>query len=1163
MSLRRFRRSAFAIVSGALAVSMAWAAPAGAAQHPALGNFGSANQPVFTGAKGVAVDQATGDVLVIDAAAGTVSRFHADGTPAPFSALGSNAIDGVGPEDGTPNGALKFNSGPGGAFQAQVAVDSSGGVADGDIYVTQFAANVVDIFSEAGKYLGQLTNEPNEEPVGFCGVAVDGMGDVFVGSYEPQLIYRYEPTSNPPTDGDRTASFATLPRPCNISAGVGPTDGALFVSPFRGAVYKLDAVTGEYEYEVAEGENNPTTSVDPVTGNVLIANGATVREIDASSPLGPRVISTIAVGREVEGLGVDGTSGHIYVSPSAVEVPQRLGATRLLEYGPLTPFAPQITAERALGVAGREATVEAKINPEGQSTAVQVEYGPSGSYGNVTAAINVGSGEELTPALVTLKGLTPGQTYHFRFVATNGVGTSRGSDQTFTTARVPGGEAGCLNSALRTGPAARMADCRAYEMVSPVEKNGVDISSLLSLNNNFVELDQTATSGERLTYSSLQGFAEPQGTPYTSQYLASRTPAGWSDQSITPSAGTNISNPSLRLALEFQIFSPGLCTGLLNHYADPPLAPGASEGAVTTYRWSDRSDCGTDPSGYETVSTVSPGGGEGENPPLIQGLSADEQCALYVPIEAGRYGNLYENCQGQNRQVNLLPDGTASSQGRVGTTVSGETMATLRASNYQGAVSTDGSRVYWSSAAIEGGSSSGAPLYVRVNAQEAQSSLGPGNECLEAVKACTVAVSEQPALFWGASPTGSRAIYTVENELYEFDLATGQSTRLASEVAGVMGVDAQATRVYFVSDEALSGHGTQGKPNLYLYDATKEGIARFQFIATVAPADANRESSNSAEVAMISLRPSFRAVRLSPDGLHAVFASRTPLTGYDNTDAVSGEPDLEVFLYDATADGGSGSLTCISCNPSGQAPRGINVEVEQNPFASAKNWAAALVPPYATSFYGSRVITDDGSRVFFDSYEALLPADTNGKEDVYEWEASGSGPAAAKCTEGSSSYSPANGGCLSLISSAESASDSEFVDASPDGRDVFFKTASSLVPQDPGLVDIYDAREEGGFPPAPGLSPSCEGEACQGPVSPPNDQTPASAAFSGPGNAVECAKGKVKKNGRCVAKKSSAKKPHKKKNRKKKNHKKKPQAKKKGKQTGGDGRANDNGRAGR
>jgi hypothetical protein len=62
-------------------IVLAWAhAAAAAPKHPSQGNFGSANEPTFTGATGLAVNQSTGDVLVIDSSAKTVSRWHADGT---------------------------------------------------------------------------------------------------------------------------------------------------------------------------------------------------------------------------------------------------------------------------------------------------------------------------------------------------------------------------------------------------------------------------------------------------------------------------------------------------------------------------------------------------------------------------------------------------------------------------------------------------------------------------------------------------------------------------------------------------------------------------------------------------------------------------------------------------------------------------------------------------------------------------------------------------------------------------------------------------------------------------------------------------------------------------------------------------------------------------
>jgi hypothetical protein len=134
-------------------------------------------------------------------------------------------------------------------------------------------------------------------------------------------------------------------------------------------------------------------------------------------------------------------------------------------------------------------------------------------------------------------------------------------------------------------------------------------------------------------------------------------------------------------------------------------------------------------------------------------------------------------------------------------------------------------------------------------------------------------------------------------------------------------------------------------------------------------------------------------------------------------------------------------------------------------------------------------------------------------------------------TIGGERFVEESGGCLSLISSGESAEDSELVDASADGSDVFFVTQSSLVSQDYGLRDIYDARVDGGFP-EPGSPPAeCEGEACQGAASSPAGVTPASAVFQGPGNAVDvrpvrCSKGKVRRKGHCVRKRKRAKHAH-------------------------------------
>jgi hypothetical protein len=155
--------------------------------------------------------------------------------------------------------------------------------------------------------------------------------------------------------------------------------------------------------------------------------------------------------------------------------------------------------------------------------------------------------------------------------------------------------------------------------------------------------------------------------------------------------------------------------------------------------------------------------------------------------------------------------------------------------------------------------------------------------------------------------------------------------------------------------------------------------------------------------------------------------------------------------------------------------------------------AAGWVPAWENNQYASRALSGDGRRLFFESSDRLSPLDTDGVTDVYEWEAAGEGT----CVEGSASFVPSAGGCIDLLSSGKSPRASIFLDADSSGKNFFFATLSSLLPQDYGLVDVYDAREEGGFPPPPPGKVECEGEACQSPPGPPGEATPASAAFGG------------------------------------------------------------------
>jgi hypothetical protein len=254
--------------------------------------------------------------------------------------------------------------------------------------------------------------------------------------------------------------------------------------------------------------------------------------------------------------------------------------------------------------------------------------------------------------------------------------------------------------------------------------------------------------------------------------------------------------------------------------------------------------------------------------------------------------------------------------------------------------------------------------------------------------------------------------------------------------------------------------------------------------------------------------------RVSSDGSHVVFMSAASMTGYDNRDAVTGARDEEVFLYGAE---GTGSLVCVSCDPSGERPTGASSIPGGTPYESN------------AAMYQSRVLSAEGSRVFFDSSDGLVPADSNGERDVYEWEREGVGSCRVS--------SGVNGGCVYLLSGGEENTEAQFVDASASGSDVFFITGASLVSSDPGLVDLYDARE-GASVPQGVSSPACTGSGCQGvPSAQPIFATPSSATFAGVGNfpptsvhgakpkqkkkPVKCKRGFVKnKKSKCIRKKA-------------------------------------------
>ena len=126
------------------------------------------------------VDQANGDIYVMEAGSGKLARFDSTGAPKTFTATGTNKLSG-------------FTTSP--EQRSEVSIDNSGGTTDGSIFVTRFQ-NKIDIFDREGVKVGELNGSGDFLGSFFsvCGVAVDQTnGDVYVGDNGlggPGVIYR-------------------------------------------------------------------------------------------------------------------------------------------------------------------------------------------------------------------------------------------------------------------------------------------------------------------------------------------------------------------------------------------------------------------------------------------------------------------------------------------------------------------------------------------------------------------------------------------------------------------------------------------------------------------------------------------------------------------------------------------------------------------------------------------------------------------------------------------------------------------------------------------------------------------------------------------------------------------------------------------------------------
>lgn len=642
-----------------------------------------------------------------------------------------------------------------------------------------------------------------------------------------------------------------------------------------------------------------------------------------------------------------------------------------------------------------------------------------------------------------------------------------------------------------------LPDGRVYEQVSPTDKNGNDAGGSTNEVAAYGGLDHyalAAPEGNGVLFEGSGPIGES-AAGYNLYFVAERSAAGWHTRGILPraterqSAGGGIItvqpervDPSTDLSHVIFKSSEGLFAPApypqcgYDHRGGEQLYLSGSDPFLAA-TWLERAQISNPiencAGGFGAESGAPVGGTTNFStvyftyPGTL--LPEDAARAPHAHGEGeGEEGNvdawgLYEYSAGVLKEAGVLPDGSLDPFGAVpAASVHGRALAGNQ-------VSADGSRLFFVSPdpescerednRRENNCSVDPPeLYVRENGDETQlvsrDMLLPqvGGLAASAPDGLTEMPNpnhgnveyreEHPGSDVFASSDGSQAFFQSEDQLtagapeglpgnttpktYDFDVDTGTLTYLPGVSGQIVAATANGSSFAFVNSSTSPAE-------LDLWSAGAGGGSITQ--VTPLPTGAS-------------------VARLSTDGSALVYMTAG-----------------QIYHYEVSTD----TLACVSCSPEGVAPGYVEMSPLQ---ANEGNYEAGL--QNHTGLVDEHGTSANGSRVFFDTTAALVPQDTDGVSDVYEWE----------------------NGTVYLLSSGRSTRPSYFLDNSEAGSDAFFATAEDLLPGDTdGAYDVYDARipHPGDNPPA-GAVP-CEGSVCQGPPRVPAPLAPpASATFSGLGN---------------------------------------------------------------
>jgi hypothetical protein len=1017
----------------------------------------------------------------------------------------------------------------------------------GDIYVASYGGDIegkqgrIDIFNSSGIFITEVLAP------GVTQVAVDGNGELYTLQLSPvtgvPTLRRFAPSTYDPSAGEVTyTNSSTLISgfPGRVSIAVNPEDDHVFINEGTrvtersaategngvlsddigsgvlgsslGASIAIDAAHNRLyvsDYLSAAGEGvvrifelaAPHTLIrtidgsktpggsfgtytaiaaDEATGGFFVYDGSEGQEEVLAFDEAGKYTSSIEYGIvDVEGVaeiwvdnGANSPNGGLNPEGRYLFVPSHpTGVGHVFAYAPLDIIPAEVLSASVAQVSRTDAELRATIEPKGATTTYTFEYTTQerfeaeGFARATVAGTGQIEGESIKVEVsAPATGLLAGTTYRFRVLAGNELNELNPDEAggTFTTYPAASPVPPCPNDALRTGFSAPLPDCRAYELVTPADTNARTPFGLGHLGVYFATRESSPT-GDKVSFQ-IEGGVIPgsdgTGNINGDPYLATRGAEGWNSASAGPSGA------------EAALIVPGSPSPDQGYsFWGTGVQGTAVIGGKETYyvRY---------PDGHSALV----GRGSLKDDPRASGELISEN-GDHIIFSGGRAGFAPVKLE-----PNAPPSGTKAIYDRTGDEVThvvsllpGDvTPAAGQDANYKGA-SLDGVGVAFTI---------GSKLYLRY-ANDETYEVGDG------------------VTFAGVAEGGNRVFYLEGGKLIRFDVLTGGRTEFNSTGTAIpVNVSDDGSAAYLVSTSVLTTKANPlgdkakaGEQNLY---HSKEGAISFVGIVTEWDVEGDTSTEPNGGIAFGGLGLWVKAVggpaaidpsRTTPDGSAIVFESRANLTDYDS------DGQVEVYRFDSV----DAQLQCLSCVPTGlPASGGASLQ-------SLSQERAAPEPLNSFALVGN--LRDDGRRAFLQSTERLVPEDTDGLQDVYEWEEQGVG----SCTRAE--------GCVYLISSGESDRPDYLYAVSDSGNDVFFRTSDLLLPSDADETpSIYDARVGGGFAEQQ-TSEECEGEGCRpGLTTPPSLSPPLTSSASGevkpPRKGCPKGKRKVKRHGkvRCVKK---------------------------------------------